>query len=781
MTNGRILTTVVASVSLFVFVVLSETAAADSGRGSIAVPGTPIADVIDVYRKRGYKLAYSTSLLTDDVVVKQTPTADTPIEIISEVLRPYDLKIDQVEGVWVVHEALDVDQHVEAVSSESSESAAPMPELTVSASRYQLLRNIVVPGTFIDQDQFEKMPVLGDDPFRAAQTLPGIAASGVSAKSYIRGGESRDTGIVLNGNALLEPYHVRNFQSLFSAIDARAVDGIEVFSGNYPARFGNSMGGVMVIDTIEPPAEGRTELGLSVFNASVLSSGTVADGKLGWLVSARRGNLDQVIDDEYGEPSYGDFLGQLSASLSDNTTISFNALVADDKIILVTESKPSEPEASTNMARTAQFWINWQQQWSVSLSSLTTASINEFTNDRIEFTNDPEEIVAALDDDRSLRILRLNQHWTVRPRESEHLFEFGFNLDSLDSSYDYIGTAEYFGVYSLVEGLPPSIQRDSDLQIAGQSFGAYVSTDFALNDTTVAQLGIRWDGQNYGNLDKTSQLSPRLSIAHSLSKATEIRASIGRFYQPQGIHELQVEDGVEDFFSAQRTDVAIVGLQHRYPAGLSLRAEAYWKYGDRVRPRFENILNQITVLPEYKPDRTRIAPSSFRSMGMELSLRRAYKTGLTWWATYVLSSADDKVDGSYVPRSWDQRHAIRLGLSATKKRWDFGVVATAHSGWPHSVVQLDTTDPTAPVIRITDRNLRNYQYFATIDFQIRYTQPVRVGKLTYFFEISNALNRKNECCIDFDADISIPNQPVLELETKYWLPLIPAIGVLWQF
>ena len=123
-------------------------------------------------------------------------------------------------------------------------------------------------------------------------------SNSVSAKSYVRGSESRDTGIVLNGNALLEPYHVRNFQSLFSTIDSRAVDGIEVFSGNFPVQYGNQMGGMMVIDTIEPTAEGRAELGLSVFNTSVLSTGTVADSRIGWLVSARRGNLDLVIDVE---------------------------------------------------------------------------------------------------------------------------------------------------------------------------------------------------------------------------------------------------------------------------------------------------------------------------------------------------------------------------------------------------------------------------------------------------------------------------------------------------
>jgi len=729
----------------------------------------------------GYEFAYSTSLLTRNIVVVETPSASSAVEIVIEILKPYEITVDQVEGVNVIHRSASPAESKSESFSRIIDATLPIPELTVSASRYEILRNIVIPGAFIDQQQIQQMPILGDDPVRAAQLLPGVAANGVSAKSYVRGSESRDTGIVLNGNALLEPYHVRNFQSLFSAIDSRAVDGIEVFSGNFPVQYGNQMGGMMVIDTIEPMAEGRTEVGLSVFNTSVLSTGKVADSRIGWLVSARRGNLDLVIDKKFGEPSYSDFLGQISVDLTNNAQISINALIADDKIRLVTESKPSEPEASSNAARTAQFWINWQQRWSDTVSSLTTASINDFNNDRTEFVNDPEEIIADIDDNRSLKILRLNQHWTLEPEDSRHRLSFGLEMESLDASYDYTGSAQYFGVFRMVEGVPASISRSSDLELSGQSFGGYLSDEFSIGESTIAQLGLRWDSQNYGNLDKTDQLSPRISVAHAVNSRTNIRASVGRYYQAQGMHELQVEDGVEEFFGAQRTDSATIGIQHRYLNGLSFRAEAYWKTGDRIRPRYENILNQLTVLSEFKPDRRLIAPIGFRSNGVELSVRREHENGLTWWGTYVYSSADDEFETEYVPRSWDQKHAMRLGLSWKGEKWDFGMVATGHSGWPKTSVVLDATDPSSPVISFTERSRMNYETFATLDMRVRYTTPVRVGKLTYFFELSNATNRKNECCVDFDVDTDIPNQPVFELERKYWLPLTPALGVLWQF
>jgi hypothetical protein len=756
-------------------------AAAEQDPASVARVGIPVADVVDRYRQQGYRFAYSTTLLSHDVVVLAPPQSADPVSIVTELLSPYEIVVELVEGVHVIHRSVHQADSGEEALTRIIRATPPVPELVVSASRYEILRSIVSPGAFIDQQQIETMPILGDDPVRAAQLLPGVASSGVSAKSYVRGSEARNTGIILNGNELLEPYHVRNFQSLFSGIDSRAIDGIEVFSGNIPVRYGNHTGGMMVIDTMEPPAKGRTELGLSVFNTSVLSTGAFADDRAGWLLSGRRGNLDLVIDQEYGEPHYNDFLGQVSVNFSDSTAVSFNAFVANDDVNLVTEDKPTEPEASTSTARNAQFWINWRQQWNDELQSMTTLSVNDFSNDRVEFANDPEEIIANLNDSRDLMILRLNQHWTLEPDDSRHRLGFGFRAESLDASYDYSARADYFGLFRMVEGVPDSISRSSQIALSGQAYGAYLADQFQVGESTIAQLGLRWDVQNYGNLDGTSQLSPRISIAHAINTRTSIHGSIGRFYQAQGAHELQVDDGVERFFDAQRMDTAILGLQHRYLNGLLFRAEAYWKSGDRIRPRFENVLNRLTVLPEYKPDRRLIDPVGFRAYGMEVSLRRDRESGASWWATYVYSSADDEMATGYVPRSWDQTHALRVSFSFARENWNFGVVATGRTGWPRSTLSLYASDPAAPVISITDRNLSRYTFFGTLDMRVRYTAPAKIGELTYFFELSNATNRENPCCVDFDVSFDAAGFPVLEQETKYWLPLLPAVGVLWQF
>ncbi len=51
-----------------------------------------------------------------------------------------------------------------------------------------------------------------------------------------------------------------------------------------------------------------------------------------------------------------------------------------------------------------------------------------------------------------------------------------------------------------------------------------------------------------------------------------------------------------------------------------------------------------------------------------------------------------------------------------------------------------------------------------------------------FFEVSNLTNRRNECCLDYDIEEDeTTGEEYFDLSYDYWLPLVPAVGVLWEF
>ena len=391
---------------LIVLTVCSLPAVAQTPRDGYE--GRTVIAVIEEFRSQGWSFAYSTNLVTDDLVVLAEPSSDDTMEIAREILEPHGLTTRSEEGLWlivrsdsvaarlgslliVVRDRRDlmtlddieivtppeidagtllsegiqqyenvvagsylievgaagyksVERLVRIEPGESTELRVELdparPEIeniTVSASRYQLSRDISSSRFDLDRNSIETLPDVGDDPVRATHRLPGAAASGASARSHFRGGEEAETGIILNGQRLFDPFHVRDYQNIFSTVDSRAIDGVEVYTGGFPVQYGDRMSGVVLMESLDLTRPRHTEIGVSVFNTSFLTAGRNANGTTDWLFSARRGNLDLVIDKKFGQPKYYDIFSQFSTWFTPNTRLSGNALFADDQVEVVTE------------------------------------------------------------------------------------------------------------------------------------------------------------------------------------------------------------------------------------------------------------------------------------------------------------------------------------------------------------------------------------------------------------------------------------------------------------
>ncbi len=656
---------------------------------------------------------------------------------------------------------------------------AVVPEIVVTASRYELVRDAVTAPFYLDQRAIEQQPDFGDDPLRALHRLPG-AATGVSAKAHLRGAELNETAVVLNGQRLLDPFHIRDYQSMFSAIDARAIDGMQVYTGGFPVQYGDSMGALVLVDALEPHEPRHNELGLSALNTSALSAGTIGDGTGNWLVSGRRGNLEDVVNERLGEPSYYDFFGELGVNFSARTQVSVNVLSARDEVLLVTEADPTEVEQSQNNTRNNTLWVHWQQQWSNGLESSTTFSSNAFDSTRHAQTNDPETIVATVTDRRDISIAGVRQDWHLGLGD-RHAVSFGAEYQHQRADYDYSAAADYFGFFLTFPGIPPTLRRSAALSPSGDFTGAYVADRWQVTGAATAELGLRLDRYRYAGTPDEQHVSPRLSVRHELTEHTALRWSLGRYFQPQGLHELQVEDGVTVFYPAQRADHAVVGFEHRVGERYLIRAEAYHKSLDRLRPRYENLFDPLAILPELEPDRARIAPDEASARGVELSIVYAEpERRRNWWASYTRARATDLVDGETVRRSWDQHHAAQLGIGQHFGRWDLSGALGYHSGWPTTGLTLDESTSGETIAVIGRRNALELGSFASLDVRASRELTLRVGSLDVFVELSNATNRKNPCCVDFDLEEDESGE-LLEQETDYWLPRLATFGVLWQF
>lgn len=815
--------------------------------------GRPIADIIEEFRQAGEPFAYSTNLVTPDLVVTAEPTPGEPLDVVRQILTPHGLTIRSASGVYLVvrsHEitgppgrlllmirATEGDRDIAhpdvssepqlpeairlasgvyqygAVSPRSyrvviaapgflsltrqvrvlpGETAVldvtlkPSPPeietITVSASRYEISRDPGSSPFLADRQTIETMPDLGEDPVRITQRLPGAAASGASAVAHFRGGEEREVGIILNGQPLFDPFHVRDYQNIFSTVDSRAIEGVEVYTGGFPVRYGDRMSGVVLMESLEPDQPRYTELGVSVFNTSVLLAGR--QEARSWLVSARRGNLDLVIDPQYGRPSYYDFFAALRQELSPHTTLSANVLFASDLVTVVLESDPEEREQVESDTTNAHLWLQVDSRWSDALSSSTVLSAVTYRNRRTGIMDDVEKMVANVRDDREVSEIGFRQNWTWLAAE-HHLMQWGLSAMRNDADYDYASSAEYFGLLALYPAQPGSISRQFATSPNGGSYAVWFADRWKLAAKTIFEWGLRWDDQTYTDLSSDSQVSPRFSVLHSVGERAELRLSWGRYHQSQGIHEMQIEDGITRFWPAEQADHLIAGLRYRIDDGFSMRLELFDKRMTGIRPRFENLFDPLGLIPELQPDRVRIDAESAHSRGVELSFERSAGDWDSWGA-YTWSRATDRIDGADIRRSWDQRHTLQAGIGWSNETWNVNFAAGIHSGWPTTELTLveDGVDADGEPVLVAvpgERNARHHGTFASVDMRIGRNFDIPRGRLSAFVEVSNLLNRRNECCLDWDLVENAAGNEVLERGVDYWLPLLPAIGVLWQF
>ena len=769
-------------VLLLLVLLVSSVVPADDGQAMPYV-GRTIANVIDGFRDQGHPFAYSTNLVNDELRVLAEPVPGTPVEIVRQILRPYGLDVQADAGVYLVVKG--EPDPVPVTDSAVAEPKLTQPDIetvVVAASRYEISRDISTSQFALDRRTIQNMPDVGEDPIRVTQRLPGTAASGTSAVAHFRGGEASEIGIMLNGQWLFDPFHIRDYQNIFSAIDARAIEGVEVYTGGFPVRYGDRMSGLVLMDSLDSEKSRHTEIGVSVFNTSFLAAGD--DNDRSWLFSARRGNLDLVIDPKFGQPSYFDAFGEYTFEITPNTRLSVNALYADDQVKLVLETDPAEREQVTSDTSNAQLWLRLDSSWSPTLASSTVLSMVDYSNVREGYANDPEKLIAAVTDERDVRQFALRQDWAWSPSQ-RHRMQWGIHVAYGEANYSYAGSAEYFGLQAIYLDQQAELSHSLVADPKGGSYALYVSDRWRLSQRAVLEWGLRWDDQTYTDLSSDSQLSPRLNMMFRPWKKTELRFSVGRYHQSQAVHSLQIEDGITNFWPAQRADHLIVGLKHLTASNTAIRLEAFEKDIRDVRPRFENLYDPLSLMPELAADRVRLDPSRAKARGVELSVDRTLDAW-SWWATYTWSKVTDRIDGRDVPRSWDQRHAAQGGFAWNSEAWNFSAAASIHSGWPRTNLALleqglDVDGEPIFVAVPGPRNEFRHPTFASVDVRLSRKFKVRRGSLLAFVEISNLFNRRNVCCIDWDLEEDALGNESLEYSHDYWLPLLPAIGVLWEF
>jgi hypothetical protein len=686
------------------------------------------------------------------------------------------------------------------------EGAVSLNDITVTPGSFSVMGSIPLSKQTLSEKDIKNMS-FAEDITRAVARLPGVSSNDFSSKFTVRGGEADEVLINLDGMELYEPFHQRDFAGgLFSIVDIEAVQGVDLLTGGFGSEYGNRQSGVFNMTTKQPRNDERnSSIGISIMNARVYTDGTFMNNKGSYLITARRGMLDQtfkLIGEDENMPTFYDMLAKVSYKLNNQHTLSMYFLHAGDKTAVRDVSEEAFDIHDTQYTNTYS-WLTLKSTFTPKLSSrsiIYTGLVNHSRNGNTDKWEPSDKLTFQLQDQRDYDFFGIKQDWNYQASDC-FFVKSGFEVKSLNADYKY--NYDLFDVRTNALGTVGDYYSSIDIEkkVIGMQGGAYLSGRIMVLPRLFLEPGIRYDYTSYSD-DKL--LSPRLSVAYAFSNNTILRGAWGYYYQSQFINNLDVNHNSNEFNPAELSKHYILGFEHLFEQGLSLRLEAYYKDISNISTNYQNLRDPWEVFPESRNDVVRLDIDKAMSRGIELFLK--YDTGkkISWWLSYSLAGAEENIlamefDGvvgeqtGWQPRINNQLHTVYCDVNyKMNQKWHFNLSWQYYLGWPLTLYDYNFTYLENGDLHFYPEHLsfREDQYpaYHRMDVRINRHFDLKYGKLSAHVHVINMYNREN--LRKFDLDVRNDAEQLMPdgnggfnylRDDKNWFGLIPVIGVSWEF
>jgi hypothetical protein len=658
----------------------------------------------------------------------------------------------------------------------------PLDEVVVQTSRYG--GDDFGLGAHTDRTRRELVATPGtdEDLARALQQLPGATAAGFSARTHVRGSRDDETLFRYDGVTLVDPYHLKNFQSLFSAIDPSITESTSFWTGAFPIEFGQRTGAVV---DIEPRrVEARTaEIGLSLLNTSLLYGTPFAGTRGTLLVSGRVSNVSHIarwLDRDIGEPEFQDLAIRGTWRAGERTSIAAGLLGLADSVDVFTQSRSELAHADYD---DFYAWLRITHDFGRDLRSDTIVSHAGLKDARSGSLDRAGISSASLDQESHSRFDTVREELTYRPSPFVYL-RAGAEFVRNAADYSLTESASYLAPFCPDLVATPTIVRAADTSLRGSTRAGYASARWQPREGTTAEIGLRNDERSLRGRASDSAWSVRANVRQRLAPATTLRVSWGQFSQVPWVNELAIADGVTEPEPVSRLTQSNLSIEHVFDAGWLLRAEGYDKREHGPLHYFENEISPLVLLPEIEVDRVQVAAQGARMRGLELTLESDRARELSGWVTYAWSKAEDRIAGRNVARAWDQRHTVQAGFDWSHGRLQLSGILNWHSGWPFTRLETSSdtwTDPSSVTLAFGPRNGERRSAYVALDLRAAFEWSLGRGSLEAALELRNALNDKNVCCSSVSVSTSGVGESELDVDPQYWIGITPILGVRWRY
>lgn len=658
----------------------------------------------------------------------------------------------------------------------SQEAATLKEEVTVSAAPFDpLTSNSVASEQRLTKTELaQTSSVIVSDPLRAAQALPGVVANDDFRSEFaVRGAGFDRLGLFVD-DAQTDNfvYTVRGYNDTgsLSIINGDALESVALLAGAYPARYGDSTAGAVVLETREGNRVKRNvRVGASVTNVNGIIDAPFAGKRGAYLFSARKSfaglitrRLQNEVEDTNPPPvvEFADGQGKIVYDLNQRHKLALSAIFGNfDLDVNIPRERLGINALSTSGSRNLLLnfaHIYAPNERTVINSRLIQTRIHFANRNRVNFTlDDGTRTQTGVRSDASFNFSNL----------PSHRFEVGFYLRSLGAEGSSSRT--FF---------PSNTSENISLFDARSFEQGYYAQDAYTNERLNLTLSGGARIERSGRSDETFFM-PRASLSYSFGRDLyRVRAGFGTYRQFPDFNELFGMNGNPNLKADRATHY-------------NLSFERF--FGERTRLLVETY-NRTERRLAYSLTEPRIADNAFTfinfpfrnaldgyARGVEITAQRRSANGLTGFVSYAYSRTrlrDDALNTSF-PSDFDQPHTVTV-FANYRFTGTFNLSAQWRAG---------TGTPVTGFYREQDnryflsdrRNQARIPAYSRVDIRAAKTFLFDRFRLTLNGEVLNLLNRDNLRFIGFDG-FDFNTGRVFGRLTRT-LPVLPSAGVVIEF
>jgi hypothetical protein len=633
------------------------------------------------------------------------------------------------------------------------------------------------------------------DIVKALQSVPGIRSYGDgSSLFYVRGGNSDQNLLLLDETPLFNPSHLFGF---FSALSPDAVNDIQIYKGDFPARYGGRLSSVIDVKAKEGNLK-RFGFGgnLGPYASTLSVEGPIWKDHASFFVSGRLSTLNWLNYLNTGQPEFNvqffDINAKLNLQPNENNRFYLTFYTGRDDFARLNASAYRTFGISwNNILGTAR----WNHIFSKKLFSNTTLNYSRY-NYYLYTSENQENFWTSSVEDLGLKS---DFTWFLNPSNT---IRAGFSVANYRSNPGNLqGPAVGAG------GEPLSVSRYNSLE-----YILYAGNEQRIGRSVILKYGIRlpvWQDlgtttvyqfdQNHSLIDSLSygnyvpyftalSFEPRFSVIYNPSDHTSLRFSYTRNNQflqqltnstgPFTSLDVWVPSGPN--IPVQKADQWALGYYQKIKGGrVQASAEVFYKtYYDHLDYKdHANLLYNPYLESELRFGKA-------WAYGLELLLRKP-DGKLTGWIAYTWSRSlvqTDEINGGAVyPANYDSPNDVCINLSYdTRKHWAFSAVWYYHTGSPVTTPTSFYYNNGISVPIYGSRNNSRLPDYHRLDLSVTYriSRPEKRFQQNLILTLYNAYGRNNPFGLGFNRYMDASGNLVVPANLDAGYQIVPtAISV----